>query len=74
MDNCVALKRDKSKIALNLYKRLRDANKTIEDVAFDLGVSTRSIYHWTSGKRIPDLDNLIELANYLSVVVDDLLI
>ncbi len=73
MKNCETLKRDKNNIALNLYNHLQEANKTIEDVAFDLGVSTRSIYHWTSGERIPDLDNLIGLANYLSIKVDDLL-
>ena len=67
-------KRDKNNIALNLYYFLQNVNKTIEDIAEELDVSTRSIYHWTSGKRIPELDKLIALADYLSIKVDDLLV
>ena len=73
MNNERSLKRDKRNIALNLYRCLQKVDKTIEDIAFDLGVSTRSIYYWSTGERIPDLDNLIEIANYLSIKVDDLL-
>ena len=73
MNNERSLKRDKRNIALNLYHCLQKVDKTIEDIAYDLGVSTRSIYYWSTGERIPDLDNLIEIANYLSIKVDDLL-
>ena len=73
MNNERSLKRDKRNIALNLYRCLQKVDKTIEDIAYDLGVSTRSIYYWSTGERIPDLDNLIEIANYLSIKVDDLL-
>lgn len=73
MNNYKTLKRDKSNIALNLYRCFQEIGKPIEDIAFDLQVSTRSIYYWTSGERIPDLDKLIDLANYLSIKVDDLL-
>ena len=73
MNNEKSLKRDKRNIALNLYRCLQKVDKTIEDIAYDLGVSTRSIYYWSTGERIPDLDNLIGIANYLSIKVDDLL-
>ena len=56
MKNCETLKRDKSNTALNLCNHLQEVNKTVEDVALDLGVSTRTIYHWNSGERILNLD------------------
>ena len=46
----------------------------IEDIAYDLGVEPRTVYYWTSGQRTPNLATIVEITNYLSVTVDDLLV
>ena len=74
MDNTLTPKRDANNFAINLYNRLQAINKSIEDIAYDLGVEPRTVYYWTSGQRTPSLATIVEITNYLSVSVDDLLI
>ena len=72
MKNCKL--KDKRNIALRLYELFEGLNKAKEDIAVDLDVDVRTIYHWIDGTRIPTIDKLIEIADYLNVLIDDLLI
>ena len=74
MNNTLTPKRDANKFAINLYNRLQKINKSIEDIAYDLGVEPRTVYYWTSGQRTPNLATIVEITNYLSTTVDDLLV
>ena len=74
MNNCVTPKRDANRFAINLYNCFQKINKSIEDIAYDLGVEPRTVYYWTSGQRTPNLATIVEITNYLSVTVDDLLV
>lgn len=74
MDNTLTPKRDANNFAINLYNRLQKIHKSIEDIAYDLGVEPRTVYYWTSGQRTPNLATIVEITNYLSVTVDDLLV
>ena len=74
MKNCITPERNANNIALNLYRYFQKTNKSIEDIADDLGVATRTIYYWTSGQRVPNLNTLVEITKYLSILVDDLLV
>ena len=74
MKNCIKPKRDKRQIALRLYQLFEKTGKTKDDISVDLNVDVRTIYHWIDGTRIPTIDKLIEIADYLNVLIDDLLI
>ena len=74
MDNTLTPKRDANNFAINLYNHLQKIHKSIEDIAYDLGVEPRTVYYWTSGQRTPSLATIVEITNYLSVTVDDLLV
>lgn len=74
MDNTLTPKRDANNFAINLYNQLQKIHKSIEDIAYDLGVERRTVYYWTSGQRTPNLATIVEITNYLSVTVDDLLV
>lgn len=74
MNNTSTPKRDASNFAINLHNYLQTVNKSIEDIASDLGVELRTVYYWTSGQRTPNLATIVEITNYLSVTVEDLLI
>lgn len=73
MNNTFTPKRDAGNFANNLYHFLQKLNKPIEDIAYDLGVEPRTVYYWTSGQRTPNLAMIVEITNYLSTTVDDLL-
>ena len=52
----------------NLLKELRKENKlTQEQLAEKLNVSGRTVSRWETGSNLPDLDILIELADYAEI-------
>ena len=52
----------------NLLKELRKENKlTQEQLAEKLNVSGRTVSRWETGSNLPDLDILIELAEYAEI-------
>lgn len=59
-----------------LNKNLRDIrmknNYNQEYVANKLGVTKQTISNWEKGKRSPDIDSLIKLANLYEVTLDTL--
>ena len=74
MNNTLTPKRSADNFASNLYFYLQRFSKSIEDIAYDLGVEPRTIYYWTSGQRTPNLYTIVEITNYLSISVEDLLV
>lgn len=55
-------------------KEIRNVKKfSQKEFACYLGVSLRSYEKWESGKRLPDLRNIIKIADKLNVSVDWLL-
>ena len=74
MDNTTSNIRDVRNISINLYRQFQNTKKPIEVIAYELGVEPRTVYYWTSGKRVPGIERLIEISNYLLIKVDDLLV
>ncbi len=51
-----------------------DANSSMKEVADYLGLTLYSVYKWTYGQSLPTVDNLVNLADFLSVPMHDLLV
>lgn len=67
-------KLDKQKVGLNLYRLLDESNYTYEYVAeFLMLKSTRVIYEWTKGTKMPNTENFMNLAKLLNVHMEDIL-
>ena len=60
-------------IALNIYKLRQERNFTHEDFAEMLAVSTRTVYSWENGTKLPSLKRLIEIALVFNASVDSIL-
>lgn len=60
----------------NQLYRIIDASKySYSDIADFLELkTTRVIYEWTNGKKLPSIENLINLAKFLNVQVEDILV
>lgn len=55
-------------------KELRNEKRlTQEQLAEKLGVSRRTVSRWETGRNMPDLDILIEMSDYYSVELLELL-
>ena len=55
-------------------KDIRIKNKyNQEDIAEQLGVTKQTISNWEKGKRTPDINYLIKLANIYQVTLDSLI-
>ena len=58
-------------------KRIRkciDANSSVKEVAKHLNLTLWAVYKWTYGMSLPTIDNFVNLADYLNVTVDELLV
>lgn len=49
-------------------------NKTQSDLVNDLGYDKSTVSNWCAGLRVPKVDVIIDIANYLHVNVGDLII
>lgn len=61
---------NKTTISNTLNKLIEDNNITQAQLANDLGISNMTISYYTTGKRIPSVDMLINLSNYFDVSID----
>jgi len=59
--------------SVNLKKWLVDRDKNQADVSRYLGVSSATVSDWCSAKKIPRMDKIQSLANWLGLEVSDLL-
>lgn len=64
---------DQKKIGRFLKELRKEKQLTQEALSEILGVSGRSISRWENGVSMPDLDLVIELANYYDVSIDEIL-
>ncbi|MDP4462100.1 helix-turn-helix transcriptional regulator [Staphylococcus hyicus] len=55
-------------------KKLRfSKNMTQEELAEELYVSVQTVNKWENDKCLPDVDNLLKIANYFQISVDEFL-
>ncbi|MDT2620719.1 helix-turn-helix transcriptional regulator [Lactococcus petauri] len=59
--------------AERLKKLRKDKRNTQSEVAKTVGVKQNSCSEWETGKREPNLDRVIQLADYFGVTTDYLL-
>lgn len=59
-------------IAKNLKFFLKLNNKKQLDLAEHLGCSTAVVYTWCSGKKMPRVDTINEICNFLHIKMSDL--
>ena len=64
---------DQAKIGLYLKELRKSKNLTQEELSEKLGVSRRSVSRWETGNNLPDIDLLIELADFYDVDLRDML-
>lgn len=63
---------DRTKIGLLIRKAIIDSNLTIEQVSIILELtSSRVIYDWMNGIKLPNIENLINLALMLNKKIED---
>ena len=55
-----------------LQELRKEKNATKEDLAAHLGITVRAYRYYEEGKRYPDFQGLIALADYFGVTLDDL--
>ena len=59
----------------NIRRLMDEANITPTDIQALMGFTTvQAIYKWFHGKNMPTLDNLVILAAFLDVTIDDIVI
>lgn len=64
---------DQTKIGRFFRELRREKGLTQEQLAERLGVSRRTVSRWETGSNLPDLDILIEMADYYEVELRELL-
>lgn len=57
----------------NIRKRRKNAGLTQEQLAEVLGVTTGAVYKWESGRAVPELEMLVDIAEFFETSVDALL-
>lgn len=64
---------DQTKIGIFFKELRKEKELTQEQLAERLGVSRRTVSRWETGSNLPDLDILIEMADYYEVELRELL-
>lgn len=64
---------DQKKIGRFLKDLRKERQLTQEQLAEILGVSNRSVSRWENGVNMPDLDLVIDIANYYDVSMEEIL-
>lgn len=64
---------DQQKIGCFLKELRKEKNMTQEQFAEIMGVSNRSVSRWETGMNLPDLDLLIQIADYHGVELREIL-
>ena len=68
-------KLNKQKTGDKIYRAIEKSGLTYEEVAEELGLlSSRVIYEWVNGNKIPSLTRMALLAELLGVHMEDLLV
>lgn len=64
---------DQKKTGAFLRELRKEKKLTQEQFAEQLGVTSRSISRWENGVNMPDIDIVIEIANYYDVSIEEIL-
>ena len=64
---------DQEKIGGFLRDLRKEKGQTQEEIAEKFGVSSKSVSRWETGKSLPDLVNLVELADYYEVDIKEII-
>ena len=64
---------DQKKTGAFLRGLRKEKKLTQEQLAEQLGVASRSISRWENGVNMPDIDIVIEIANYYDVSIEEIL-
>lgn len=64
---------DQKKVGIFLKELRKDKNITQEKFAELIGVSSRTVSRWETGSNMPDLDLLIQIADYYEVDIREIL-
>ena len=73
-DGTTMTEQDQIRIFMNNLKRLMDEkNVTQKELADAIGVSPQAINFWCTGRNLPRMDKIQNLANYFGVTTPDLI-
>ena len=64
---------DKENTCRSIKDKCRSRRINAEKLAGLLDVSVQTVYAWFSGKKMPTLDHMVELADVLEVTIDELI-
>ena len=65
---------NKQKTGNKIYQAIERSGKSYDKVAEELGLlSSRVIYEWVNGNKLPSLTRIAILADFLGVHIEDLL-
>lgn len=67
-------KLDKTMVVKNVRQLIFMSRFTNEELAEKLDVSTRLVYHWQKGTRIPNIDNIYGLSQLFQVSIESILL
>ena len=60
----------KSKLNIILKELRKKSGKTQEEIAKELNISQEAYSNYENGKRTPDIDMIIEIADYYNMPID----
>ena len=59
---------------MTAIRKMREARGlTLTEFATAMGVTPGAVSHWENGRRKPDIDDLVRIAQLLNCKVDDLI-
>lgn len=66
---------NKKKTGQKIRKAILNSGMTFEQVATNLNLSSsRVIYEWMAGRKLPNLENLMNLVLMLSIKMEDVIV
>lgn len=60
-------------LGTNLKTLREKEKKTVEEVSNELSIDVRTLVSWEMSNTVPNMDQLLNLANYYHINTDDLL-
>ena len=65
---------DRSETGLAIYNAIHNANYSQAEISRIMDVPPCMVSRWATGRHIPDMDSIAQLADVVGVTVDSLLI
>lgn len=64
---------DMEQTGKNIERMMKDRNMTPKDMQRAFGFGTvNTIYTWIRGKKVPNIDNIVQMAEIFDVKMDDI--